>query len=576
MKKALSIDQFYDIIMRKYRMAIFVACEGKMKIKLFMTSLLVTAVLALTGCAEDHQVQEQKDLNTTMQLWHELSKEAQEALNTDTIYPGVTVMGVDLGGKTKAEAKDLIIDQINGEILDHRVTLKHADQKWTYTFAELGVSADAGEIVDRAFEIGRSGDVRQRIELIQSLQQQSQEMQLDTAFDEDKLTSVLEGLKEEIGTEPVDASITRLDGKFVITPEVNGVELDVEKTKADIQQVLQSAEDGKEIQLLVKEAKPEITEEVLSSIQDLIGSGVTYYSTYNADREQNLIVGASKLNGMLVMPGEEVSFNTMVAPITAENGYKAANVIRGDEYVLDLGGGLCQVSTTLYTAVIWAELEVLERDCHAFPSDYVTMGLDAAVAQGYIDFRFKNDSGYPIYIVMWCGGGEIGAEIYGREIHDPSREISFDYVITSVIEKPKAKEVEDPNLKPGERVVEEEGHTGYTVDTYKTVTENGKSTTEWFSNSYYIPSADKVKVGPKKAENAESSTTTPPATTPPESSTAAPEDSEATQDSQPVVESQPIVDSQPTVDSEPSIESSDGQESSNAAESSATQDSAVN
>ena len=133
-------------------------------------------------------------------------------------------------------------------------------------------------------------------------------------------------------------------------------------------------------------------------------------------------------------------------------------------------------------------------------------------------------------------------QIYGKEIHDDSREISFDYVITSVIEKPKAKEVEDPSLKPGERVVEIEGHTGYTVDTYKTVTENGESYTEWFSNSYYIPSADKVKVGPKKAEDSESSTITPPVSTPPESSTTAPENSDSVQDSQPTIESQPVED----------------------------------
>lgn len=536
-----------------------------MKIRVIMMSMLAAAILTLSGCSNVRQMKEQEDQNTSTWLWQEINRGVEESLNTDTIYPGITVRGVDLGGKTKAEAAELIKSQINSEVLDQQMTLKYQDQKWTYSFEELGVSASADEIAERAYAVGRSGDFKQRIELLSSLQQQSQEMQLDIVFNDEKLISVLESLKKEVESEPVDASITRTDGEFVITPEINGAELDVEKTKADIQQVLQKAENGKEIQLIVKEKKPEITEELLSNVKDLIGSGVTYYSTYNVDREQNLIVGASKLNGLLVMPGEEVSFNTMVAPITAENGYRAANVIQGDEYVLDLGGGLCQVSTTLYTAVIWAELEVLERDCHAFPSDYVSMGLDAAVAQGYIDFRFKNDSGYPIYIVMWCGGGEIGAQIYGKEIHDASREISFDYVITSVIEKPKAKEIEDPNLKPGERVVEVEGHTGYTVDTYKTVTENGESYTEWFSNSYYIPSADKVKVGPKKAEDSEPSTTIPPASVPPESSTTAPEDSDTVQDSQPTVDSKPTVDSQPTIDP------SDGQESSNAGESSAVE-----
>lgn len=540
-----------------------------MKIKMIMIMLTAT-ILTLSGCSNLQHMKEPEDQNTSVWLWQEINRRVEESLDTDTIYPGVTFMGVDLGGKTKTEAIELIKSQISSEILEKKMTLKYLNQKWTYSFEELGVSASADEIVERAYAVGRSGDFKQRVELLTSLQQQSQEMQLDTVFNDEKLTSVLDSLRKEVESEPADASIARIGEEFIITPEVIGAELDVEKTKADIQQVLQKAEDGKEVQLTVIEEKPEITEELLSNVKDMIGSGVTYYSTYNVDREQNLIVGASKLNDLLVMPGEEVSFNTLVAPITAENGYKAANVIQGDEYVLDLGGGLCQVSTTLYTAVIWAELEVLERDCHAFPSDYVSMGLDAAVAQGYIDFRFKNDSGYPIYIVMWCGGGELGAQIYGKEIHDDSREISFDYVITSVIEKPKAKEVEDPSLKPGERVVEVEGHTGYTVDTYKTVTENGESYTEWFSNSYYIPSADKVKVGPKKAEDSESSTTTPPVSTPPESSTTAPENSDSVQDSEPTIESQPVEDSQPTIDP------SGGQVSSNAGESSTVQESAVN
>ncbi len=538
-------------------MAIKVACEGKMKTKKIISLMMVgMAAIALTSCGDDLEAKRQEDQNKTMEYWLDLSKDTEEALNTDTIYPGVSVMGIELGGKTLDEAKELIKQEINDQILTHEVVLEYEENEWTFTFEELGVSADADVIAQRAFEVGRSGDLRQRSQYVAGLEIEAENMQIDTAFDEERLTEIVESLSDEIKQEPVDAELSRQDDKFVIKPEVNGVALDVEKTVADIQTALQNGDDGQKITLLVKEVKPDITEELLANVKDRIGSGATYYSTSNADRETNLIVGSSKLNGMLVMPDEIVSFNTMVAPITAENGYKAANVIQGDEYVLDLGGGLCQVSTTLYNAVIQAELEVIERDCHAFPSDYVSMGLDAAVAQGYIDFQFRNDSGYPIYISMWCGGGEIGAAIYGKEIHDDSRKISFDYVITSVIEKPKAKEVEDPKLKPGERVVEVEGHTGYTVDTYKTVTENGESYTEWFSSSYYMASADKVKVGPKKADNAESGVTAPSTSTTP-ATPAVPENSAgSTETSEPVQESAPTQESTPTQESAPVVEES--------------------
>ncbi len=566
MKKALSIAALCGIIMGKYRMAIEVACEGKMKTKKLISLVMVgMAALAITGCSDDLAAKRQEDQNKTMEYWLNLSKETEATLNTDTIYPGVSVMGIELGGKTLEEAKALINQEVNEQILMHKVVLVHEDKEWTFTFEELGVSADAGVIAQRAFEVGRSGDLRQRSQYVTGLEAESIDMQADTAFDVDMLTDIVESLSDEIKQEPKDAKLSRKDSKFVIKPEVNGLALDVENTVADIQSALQNGEDGQKIPLLVKEVKPEITEELLSNVKDKIGSGSTYYSTSNSDRETNLIVGASKLDGMLVMPDEIVSFNTMVAPITAENGYKAANVIQGDEYVLDLGGGLCQVSTTLYNAVIRAELEVIERDCHAFPSDYVSMGLDAAVAQGYIDFQFRNDSGYPIYISMWCGGGEIGAAIYGKEIHDDSRKISFDYVITDVIEKPKAKEVEDPKLKPGERVVEVEGHTGYTVDTYKTITENGESYTEWFSTSYYMASADKVRVGPKKTANTE-----------PSAKPAVPENSAGNNEtSAPVQESTPSQESSLTQDSTPTVEESAPAVVTPNQESSVTQDSAV-
>ncbi len=564
-KKALSIAVFCDIIIGKYRMAIEVACEGKMKIKKIIPLVLTgMAVAVLTGCSDDLAAKKQEDQNKTMEYWLDLSKDTEAALNIDTIYPGVSVMGIELGGMTLEEASNLIKQEINEQILTHEVVLVYGEKEWTFTFEDLGVSADADVIAQRAFEMGRSGDLRQRSLFVADLETEEEAMQIDTAFDVEKLTAIVESLSEEIKQEPIEAELSRTNGEFVIKPEKNGVALDVEKTVLDIQSVLQSGENNRKVELLVKEVKPEITEELLANVKDKIGSGATYYSASNSDREANLIVGASKLNGMVVMPNEIVSFNTMVAPITAENGYKAANVIQGDEYVLDLGGGLCQVSTTLYNAVIQAELEVIERDCHAFPSDYVTMGLDAAVAQGYIDFQFRNDSGYPIYISMWCGGGEIGAAIYGKEIHDASRKISFDYVITDVIEKPKAKEVEDPKLKPGERVVEVAGHTGYTVDTYKTVTENGESYTEWFSTSYYMASADKVRIGPKKAASNESST-----------KPAVPENSAGnTETSAPVQESSPSQESS-SQDSAPTIEDSEAIVDTPNQESSAGQESAV-
>lgn len=429
----------------------------------------------------------------------QLSKQMQEELDHEEFYDGVSVMGVSLGGMTQAEAQEAVSKQVQSQVLEQKITLTYQDQSWTYSLAELGVTVDTEGALVAAYELGRSGDWRQRKQEVAALSTSPEEIDAAVSVTDETLDAVLGVVAAEIQVDPVNATIIRSGDSFTVTPEQKGIALDVEATKTALVEAVKQEKVPETVTLTVKEIMPTRTAEALSTITDRIGSYSTYYSTSNYGREQNLIVGASKINGVVLMPGEVLSFNELVAPITVENGYHEANVILNGEYVPGLGGGLCQVSTTLYNAVIRAELGLVERDCHAYPADYVPMGLDAAVAQGYIDFKFENTSGYPVYIEMWAGGGEIGAAIYGTEIHDPSRTLSFDYVVTNVIEQPADEVTEDPSLAPGERVVTSAGHTGYEVDVYKTVTENGTSYTEYFNSSYYMASANQVKVGPAKS-----------------------------------------------------------------------------
>lgn len=495
----------------------------------------VAAVAVIFGInSREKEAQAKKalaDQNQAMELLLTQGQDLDVLLNTDTIYPGVSVMGVELGGMTKKEAVAAVEKELGSQVMSHEVIFQYGDKKWEYTFEEMGATADAASIVDRAFAVGRSGDLRQRVQIVEALQEQKEDVQVDIAFDEEKMSAVVEQMAQEVDKEAEDAVIHANGDEFTVTPEVKGLSLDQEKTKSAILKALEAGKDGETVALAVKEIEPEKTAEKLSTIKDRIGSYSTYYSS-GSGRAQNLSTGASKVNGMVLMPGEVMSFNDTVAPITEENGYRDATVIVAGEYVPGLGGGLCQVSTTLYNAVIRAELEVVERDCHAYPSDYVPMGLDSTVASGYIDFKFRNDSGYPIYIAMWADGGEVNAVIYGTEIHDPSRSVSFDYVITEVIEKPKEEVTEDPTMEKGKRVVTETGSEGYAVDVYKTVTENGSSYTEWFNSSRYDATPDKVKVGtaepakPKPAEPAPAPAPTPtPAPTPAPQPTPEPEES---------------------------------------------------
>ncbi len=495
--------------------------------------VLIIIIAVICGIRQRTHSGSMKQDQMYQQLW-ELGKEMEQELNGSTIYPGVKVMGIDLSGMTQQEAEEAIEGALDGQLGKNKVVLQYGDKKWTYTFEELGAIADAKTMAEQAFAIGRKGDLRQRRQIIEKLKKQTEDMPLSVMLDETKLTTVLDTVAKELEVQPVDAVIQANGSEFSVTAEKKGLILNREKTIEEIQKALLHGEDNKTVTPVMDEVLPEKTSEKLSSIHDRIGTYSTYYSTSNYGREQNLITGASKVNGIILMPDEILSFNNTVAPITVENGYHEASVIVGDEYVPGLGGGLCQVSTTLYNAVIRAELEIVERDCHSFPSDYVPMGLDATVAQGYIDFQFKNTSGHPIYIAMWCGGGEIGASIYGTEIHDPSRSVSFDYVVTRVIDKPQEEVKEDATLAPGQRVVYVTGHTGYEVDVYKTVTEKGSTTTEWFNSSSYMATPDKVKVGPAKPVTPSNPTTPTNPTTP----VKPPEESSTPAESQPPQESQ--------------------------------------
>jgi len=253
--------------------------------------------------------------------------------------------------------------------------------------------------------------------------------------------------------------------------------------------------------LIVAEVtKPDVTAEDNENITDLIG---TFYTTYNysdPNRNTNLAVGCSYINGTVLAPGEVFSANVGLGSQTAAGGYKMAGVYNNGKVELGMAGGVCQVTTTLYNAAIMAELEIVERHPHSMTVGYVPLGRDAAVAGTYKDLKFKNSTEYPIMIEAYAANGKLVMNIYGHEEHKADRKISFDTVYEATIPKPEEKITEDPERPEGEREVTSKGRTGAKVSVYKTVTEGGETNREWFSSSSYRAAADEVTVGTKKAE----------------------------------------------------------------------------
>lgn len=225
------------------------------------------------------------------------------------------------------------------------------------------------------------------------------------------LTGEVEELVQKMAEErriiPENAYIDRESGEII--PEITGQEVDVAKT---VNKVMRARENYN-INLVTVDLYPEITEELLSSIDNLIGSYFTWHGS-GSSRVTNIRMGTYYINNTLLHPGEVFSFNKTVGPVTIERGFKFAPVISSGNIVLGLGGGLCQVSSTLYNAVLEGGLQVVERYPHSKPVGYVPPGKDATVSY-HLDFKFLNDTDYFILIKGSIWGGKVQIELFSNQ-----------------------------------------------------------------------------------------------------------------------------------------------------------------
>ena len=221
------------------------------------------------------------------------------------------------------------------------------------------------------------------------------------------------------------------------------------------------------------------------------------------DAGQVYIDGVQRTKASFSVPdGTAVSVEIRgeIMPYVGRGGYKMAGVYNNGKVEQGMAGGVCQVTTTLYNAAIMAELEIVERHPHSMTVGYVPLGRDAAVAGTYKDLKFRNNTEYPIMIEAYAANGKLVMNIFGHEVHNAGRKVSFDTVYEATVPKPAEKITEDPNRPEGEREITSKGRTGSKVSVYKTVTDGGKTKREWFSSSSYRAVADEVTVGTKKVE----------------------------------------------------------------------------
>lgn len=417
------------------------------------------------------------------------------ASEEDTINKGVTINEVDVSGKTGEEAKQEF-EAYFKEVSQKKISFQIGTNTVEVTPAELGVTWENQDIFTEAAGLGNSGNVIQKYKSCKDIEVEGVNYELKYSFNKDTIVAVLNEKCLDYDTEAVNAAIERVDGVFYVTDSAQGIALNVEESANTIYTSLTEKWDKKElmIPLVYNSTEPDVTGDGLREIQDVIGTYTTTYSSSSAGRVTNLYTGSDKLDGIVLYQGQELSVSNMLEPFTVDNGYDYGGAYENGTVVQSLGGGVCQLSTTLYNAVLLAELNVVERHNHTMRVSYVDQSADAAIAEGLMDFRFVNSTETPIYIEASVGGGYLTFTIYGKETRPADRQISFYSEVTGTTEA--GVELKATSAPVGTITgPTQNAHNGSTARLWKTVTENGVSTTTQVNSSTYYTSPAIYEVG---------------------------------------------------------------------------------
>ena len=454
---------------------------------------------------------------------------------SNKIYNGISVSGVNLGGMTAQEAEEFLSDK---DFFNELPAFVCDDREFEIDAEDISLMCDAKKTAALAHSYGRDANIFYRIGNIFDVMFNGVDLPIEIAYDEEKLNAVFDDRIGDLRTPSVEPEIRVEDDKLYIKNGSQGLDVNKDKLRADLQLVA-SGEDDK-IELLIETVnptlisakslheqyakdvveashtisnmritytesengidfdiaeaekiisdnlknsheyfipltvtEPEMTTEELdkSLFGDCLGTYTTRYNAGEVGRTKNVTLAARAINNIVLENGQVFSYNGIVGERSTARGYAGAKVYANGEVVEGLGGGICQVSSTLYNAVLYADLQIVSRTCHSLPVAYVPLGRDATVAYGSIDFKFKNQYDSPVKVSSSVGGGVLTVSIYGKKTSDKKVEISTQHISSTpftTIEQP------DESIAEGKTKVKQSGSNGAVVNTYKKVTENGK------------------------------------------------------------------------------------------------------
>ena len=412
------------------------------------------------------------------------------------IYPNLFALNQSIGGLKKEQAYQTL-QPVLDEIITSPVLVDYEGWRLKVRPDEsLGLSIDLEKLFNEAYSIGRRGTFLSRIKERTSLIRNAYQIRPPIKLNENIFESFYHELQMAVEKPSRDASFA----SERIIPAQIGVKIDREHLLKEIEDsIIDSAQYDNPIiiNLPVHYQKPDVsTKEILAHIG--VFETLSSYETSLLGKEKNTLYNieksAGEIDGIIVKPGEVISFNRLIGPADKGDGYKESTIIANGQFVSGYGGGVCQVSTTLYNAALLANLEIVERYNHSIygtPTSYVPLGQDAAVFYGYKDLKFKNSTDQQIVIFSEVKADRLIITIWGEKMLDKEIRVinqdlkTYDYDVIEI----KREEQKTGNFASN---VLQEGIPGYSVKTYRIIIDSSGETMEFLSDDRYISVPAKI------------------------------------------------------------------------------------
>ncbi|MBU5483132.1 VanW family protein [Clostridium sp. MSJ-11] len=408
------------------------------------------------------------------------------------MYPNTLINGIDVSGKTKEEAKEILENHLK-EIENINIRIKAGNKIYNLNLSD-GKTNSLDSVLNNALAYSKDLNIYSKYKTIKNPNKREYDVLLNYKGNMDK---IIEKINKDVSKAPVDAYIKSISsGKPVISKDIPGEKLDKEDLINKINSTLKENTKDSEIIAKIKQYEANITEKKLQQIDSLISSFSTNLGGSPPGRVKNIHLGTSFINGTLLMPENSFSFNDKVGKISVERGFVEAPVIIKNRLEKGIGGGICQVSTTLYNAITTSNIKPIERKNHSIPPAYIDPGFDATVSENSIDYKFKNTLPYPLYIEGIANEEKITFNIYSNS---SLNKVKYK-LINEIYDKTEPKTIyeDDPTLPKGTVKKVQSAKPGCKVNVYLIGHKDGKEVSkELISKDIYKPSDEVIKRGTK-------------------------------------------------------------------------------